>query len=163
MTSHVCPSPEWGRNDTRKIPRMGEAKPALPTFTSDKTTNPSFMTTTTQMADRKIPGTVLPKEGWTERQQDTGWGWAAAHLLPFAGLIYAYQRRTITPLLHVVGGSFLIAFAVGFYSGLKDFNMSEEALDTTSTLASLVATPFLAKAGIDKARKFAAAKLEEDA
>ena len=140
---------------------MGEVKPALPTFTDIKTNNPSFMTTTT-IAEKKVPGTVLPKEGWTERQKDTGWGWALAHMLPFAGLIYAYQRRTITPMLHVIGGSFIIAFTVGFYSGLMDSKMTDQSLDNTTTLLSVAATPLLAKKGIDRARKFAAVKLGKD-
>ena len=36
-------------------------------------------------------------KGWELRQEDTGWGRAFAHVIPFYPLINACQRDTITP------------------------------------------------------------------
>ena len=37
-------------------------------------------------------------EGFQNRQKDVGWGYAVAHVVPFVGLYYAINRRTITPV-----------------------------------------------------------------
>ena len=34
-------------------------------------------------------------EGWSNRQKDTGWGYAFAHLLPFVLIYYAITRRNL--------------------------------------------------------------------
>ena len=90
------------------------------------------------------------KEGaWQLRQQDTGWGRAIAHLVPFYGLYYACQRRTFTPLLlNIIGG-----FALGAVIGVAGSNASEVQKDNAALFLGLTATPFLAKKGIDMARK----------
>lgn len=103
------------------------------------------------------------RETFEDRQRDTGWGWAFAHILPIAPLIYAVKRRTITPLLYNICGTFGAAFTLGLLLSLGGVETTEQQDETTGFLVGLVTTPLLAKAGIEKARKFAAAKLEEDA
>ncbi len=89
------------------------------------------------------------ESAWQLRQQDTGWGRAIAHLVPFYGLYYACQRRTVTPLLlNIVGG-----FSLGVLIGVAGANASETQQENAGLLLGLTATPFLAKKGIDMARK----------
>ena len=104
-------------------------------------------------------GHVTPTKtgAFKNRQQDDGWGRAVAHLLPVYPLIYAWTRRTVTPLLHVAGGSFLIGIALG----LATPEMNENKSDALAAGLGLVATPLLAKAGIDRARRFGAQQLNE--
>ena len=89
------------------------------------------------------------ESSWQLRQQDTGWGRAIAHLIPFYGLYYACQRRTITPLLlNIVGG-----FSLGVLVGVAGANASETQRENAGLFLGLVSTPFLSKKGIDMARK----------
>jgi len=89
------------------------------------------------------------ESAWQLRQQDTGWGRAIAHLIPFYSLYYACQRRTITPLLiNLVGG-----FSIGVLVGLIGANASETQQENAGLFLGLTATPFLSKKGIDMARK----------
>ena len=91
------------------------------------------------------------------RQQDIGWGFALAHLIPFVGIFYAFSRKTITPFLIAIGVNFSTAFLVGFLM----FQSSEEELNTVVTLLTFVTTPVAAKVGITKARTYAKKRLEE--
>ena len=92
-------------------------------------------------------------EGFQNRQKDVGWGYAIAHLVPFVGLYYAITRRTITPLLFVFLGNFAIGFTYGVIIAIINPNYDEKKLENSATLIGLVATPILAKKGIEKARK----------
>ena len=105
----------------------------------------------------KEPQPLIPAkdQGLSNRLQDTGWGRATAHLIPFYGLIYAITRRTITPGLYVFGGSFIIGMAIG----LATPNMTEQQSDRLAAGVGLVFTPLLAKAGIDQSRKYAEKEL----
>ena len=90
-----------------------------------------------------------PESAWQERQQDTGWGRAFAHLIPGYGIFYAIRRRTFTPLLlNIVGG-----FSLGIFVGLVGANATQTQRETTAMWLGLAATPLLAKQGIDMARK----------
>lgn len=105
------------------------------------------------MTTIKQPEPLIPvkEQGHANRLQDTGWGRAAAHLIPFYGLIYAVTRRTVTPALYIFGGSFIIGLGVG----LANPNMTETQQKSTANAFALLATPVLAKFGIDQARKHA--------
>lgn len=106
----------------------------------------------------------MPKrKAFEDRQSDTGWGWAAAHLIPLVALIYAIKRKTVTPILYSMGGTFGAALILGIILGIADVKTTDQQNETAGTFVALVSSPLLAKAGIEKARKFAAQKLEEDA
>ena len=120
------------------------------------------MTTTEQTTGQalmaaKEPSPIIPTKGtgWENRQQDTGWGRAVAHIVPIYPLIYAITRRTITPALYVLGGT----FAIGVGVALANPNMTEKQIDSMATTYGVLATPFLAKAGIRQARKYAELRL----
>ena len=122
------------------------------------------MTITNTLIETKDVST-LPKgkkKAFENRQLDTGWGWAFGHLLPIVPLIYAIQRRTITPVLYNSIGAFSTAFIVGIIMGLTAPDTTEKEYENAAKAIGLITTPLLAKQGIDKARKYAATKLEED-
>ena len=98
-------------------------------------------------------------EGWSNRQKDAGWGYAFAHLLPFVWIYYAITRRTITPLLYQVCGSFAIGFIIGFVSVLVNPNVDEESIENLITIGALIGSPLFVKKGIDQSRLFAKNKL----
>tara|TARA_Y100001970_G_scaffold291386_1_gene428346 strand:- start:6025 stop:6348 length:324 start_codon:yes stop_codon:yes gene_type:complete len=91
-------------------------------------------------------------EGFQNRQKDTGWGYAIAHVIPFVGIYYALTRRTITPLLYVCLGNLTIGFIYGMIIGILNPNYDEKKLEDSATLIGLVSAPILAKKGIEKAR-----------
>tara|TARA_Y100001968_G_C19058816_1_gene572732 strand:- start:47 stop:367 length:321 start_codon:yes stop_codon:yes gene_type:complete len=101
-------------------------------------------------------------EGFSNRQKDTGWGYALAHLIPFVWIYYAITRRTITPFLYQIGGAFIVGFSIGAVSAIVNPNIEEDTLEGLGGLGGLVATPFLAKKGIDEARKFGKMQLENN-
>jgi len=47
------------------------------------------------------------KIAYERRLKDTGWGYAFAHLIPFFGLYYAIDRRTISPIFYIATGTFI--------------------------------------------------------
>ena len=98
-------------------------------------------------------------EGWSNRQKDTGWGYAFAHLLPFVWIYYAITRRTITPVLYQVCGAFSIGFSIGFVSVIVNPNVDEESIENLGTIGALIGSPILVKKGIDQSRLFAKNKL----
>ena len=98
-------------------------------------------------------------EGWSNRQKDTGWGYALAHLLPFVWIYYAITRRTVTPFLHQILGAFAIGFSIGFVSVLVNPNVEDETVENLVTLGVLIGSPLLVKKGIDQSRIFAKNKL----
>ena len=91
------------------------------------------------------------------RQQDIGWGYALAHLIPFVGIFYAFSRKTITPFLITIG----VNLSTGFLVGILMFQSSEEETNIIATLLSFVTTPVAAKVGITKARNYAKKRLDE--
>ncbi len=97
------------------------------------------------------------------RQLDTGWGYAiASSWVPLVGLYYAITRRTITPFLYAIGGTFALTLLVvlGAAIGETDEKRMEQATDI-GTLVSLVASPFFVKRGITKARLSAKNELDQ--
>ena len=101
-------------------------------------------------------------EGLSNRQKDTGWGYAFAHLIPFVWIYYAITRRTITPFLYQLGGAFIIGFSIGAVSVIVNPNVEDDTVEGLGALGGLVATPFLTKKGIDQARKFGKKQLENN-
>ena len=99
-------------------------------------------------------------EGFKNRQKDTGWGYAIAHIIPFVGIYYALTRRTITPLLFTFLGNIIIGFIYGMVIGVLDPNYDEKKLENSATLIGLVSTPILVKKGIEKARKYGKNKID---
>tara|TARA_Y100001968_G_C19105120_1_gene594483 strand:- start:34 stop:354 length:321 start_codon:yes stop_codon:yes gene_type:complete len=101
-------------------------------------------------------------EGLSNRQKDTGWGYAFAHLIPFVWIYYAITRRTITPFLYQIGGGIILGFSIGVVSAIVIPNVEDDTLEGLGGLVGVVATPVLAKKGIDKARKFGKKQLENN-
>ena len=99
-------------------------------------------------------------EGWSNRQKDTGWGYAFAHWIPFVWIYYAITRRTITPFLYQIGGAFIVGFSIGFVAAIVNPKVDEETLDGLAGLGGVVASPLVVKKGIDKSRKFGKKQLE---
>ena len=91
------------------------------------------------------PNLISKEESWSIRQKDKGWGYAVAHIVPFVWIYYAASRRTITPALFVFFGAFIIGL----------FTPEEKA-----TPFAFIATPFLAKAGIVKAKNYGDLKIK---
>ena len=98
-------------------------------------------------------------EGWSNRQKDTGWGYAFAHLLPFVWIYYAITRRTITPFLYQFCGAIVIGFCIGFISGMVNPKIEDEIVESFGTVGALIGSPLLVKKGIDQSRLFAKNKL----
>ena len=98
-------------------------------------------------------------EGWSNRQRDTGWGYAFAHLLPFVWIYYAFTRRTITPFLYQLGGTIAIGFSIGFASVIINPSVDDETIENLATLGAFIGSPLLVKKGIDQSRIFAKDKL----
>ena len=98
-------------------------------------------------------------EGWSNRQKDTGWGYAFAHCIPFVWIYYAITRRTITPFLYQTCGAFVIGFTIGFASAMVYPTFEDETLESLGTLGALIGSPLLVKKGIDQSRLFAKNKL----
>ncbi len=101
-------------------------------------------------------------EGLSNRQKDTGWGYACAHLIPFVWIYYAITRRTITPFLYQIGGTFIVGFSIGVVSSIVNPYVLEDTVEGLASLGGAVATPFLAKKGIDQARKYGKKQLENN-
>tara|TARA_B100000945_G_C20285410_1_gene550752 strand:- start:62 stop:382 length:321 start_codon:yes stop_codon:yes gene_type:complete len=99
-------------------------------------------------------------EGFQNRQKDTEWGYALAHIVPFVGIYYAITRRTITPLLIAFLGNLAIGFTYGFLIAIINPNYDEEKVETSATLIGLVTMPIIAKKGIEKARIYGKEKID---
>ena len=95
---------------------------------------------------RKVGKENSKKKGWELRQKDSSWGYAIAHIIPLVWIYYAVTRRTITPFLYTSIGSLIIGFIVP---------------EELSTALPILATPFLAKAGIVQAKEHGLLKLKE--
>ena len=99
------------------------------------------------------------RDAFELRQQDTGWGHAFAHLIPFYGLFYACQRRTITPFAYAFFGRLASAFMLGLLIGTVAPESDDKTIDKFLPV-TLLAIPVWVKLGIDSARKQGADKLE---
>ena len=118
--------------------------------------NPSFGDPTS--TEFNLQEGELLLDAYKRRQKDTGWGYAFAHLVPFVSVWYAFNRKTIFPLLYTtVGGMIISLFAVGITSGSKN---PYTAVPFAQVLG-VFSTPFIVKAGIDKARKYAKNKMKK--
>ena len=84
-------------------------------------------------------------EGWSNRQKDTGWGYAFAHWIPFVWIYYAITRRTITPFLYQIGRSFIDGFSIWLVSGIVNTNIDEETVEDLAGLRGVVVSPLLIK------------------
>ena len=101
-------------------------------------------------------------KAFKRRQKDTGWGYAMAHLVPFVGIYYAINRRTITPFLFSFLGAIAIGFTYGVLLVIIDPNYEEQEVETADTLIALVTIPILNKLGMEKARRYAKKRLLQD-
>ena len=99
-------------------------------------------------------------KAFQRRQKDQGWGYAVGQILTPIGLYYAITRRTLTPIAYDVTGSLLIGFCVPTAYSYFAPTLSIEQITIVSWLASIAATPLLAKTGIDNARDYAKQQLE---
>ena len=91
------------------------------------------------------------------RQQDIGWGYAFAHLIPFVGIFYAFSRKTITPLFIGIGVNLSIRFLVVILM----LASGEEEANFFLRYLTFVTTPVAVKVGITKARTYAKKRLDE--
>ena len=91
------------------------------------------------------------------RQQDIGWGYAFAHLIPFVGIFYAFSRKTITPLFIGIG----VNLSVRFLVVILMLASGEEEATFFYQLSQFVTTPIAVKVGITKARIYAKKRLDE--
>ena len=91
------------------------------------------------------------------RQQDIGWGYALAHIIPFVGIFYAFSRKTITPLFIGTGVNLSIRFLVVILM----LASGEEEANFFLRYLTFVTTPVAAKVGITKARTYAKKRLDE--
>jgi len=123
---------------------------------------PRQMTTIpTNNKDQKAVGSVHTlEESFELRQGDTGWGYACASLLPLVHLYYAWTRRTITPLVADVAGSFVTALFISIAVTVANPDVSPKARQNLANL-SIFSSPVWVKLGINSARKQGAKKLQE--
>ena len=91
------------------------------------------------------------------RQQDIGWGYAFAHLIPFVGIFYAFSRKTITPLFIGIG----VNLSVRFLVVILMIASGKEESTFFYQISQLVTTPIAVKVGITKARTYAKKRLDE--
>ena len=91
------------------------------------------------------------------RQQDIGWGYAFAHLIPFVGIFYAFSRKTITPLFIGIGVNLLVRFLVVILM----LASGEEEATFFYQLSQFITTPVAVKVGITKAQTYAKKRLDE--
>ena len=107
-------------------------------------------------------------QGWSNRQKDTGWGYALAHYIPGVAIYYSITRRTISNFTAVIGSSVLIEFFVVLIA-INEFHfpsLFEEApVDENTSLLILFLTilvqPFVVKLAISEARKDGKKKLKK--
>ena len=99
-------------------------------------------------------------QGWSNRQKDTGWGYAFAHLVPGVWIYYSITRRTITNFIHVFFGLkgigiIVVALLESKYYVPSFFNKGNlnESTEIVLFLLSLILTPLVAKYAISEARE----------
>ncbi len=77
------------------------------------------------------------------RDKDTGWGYAWAHLVPIVPIYYAITRRTLTPILFIA--------AAGIIFSAAETNQKEET-QVFLAIVNLFTTPVVAKLAIKHMR-----------
>ena len=95
----------------------------------------------------KISGSIKPGliKAYKLRQQDDGWGYAFAHIIPLVWIYYAITRRTITPFLY----SFILGFVFSAIFG-------------EAWVIAYLFSPLVFKFAIRNAREYAKQKLKEN-
>ena len=107
-------------------------------------------------------------QGWSNRQKDTGWGYAFAHYIPGVGIYYSITRRTISNFTTVIGSNFLIEIFVVLIA-INEFHFpswfEEAPVDENTSLLiwiiMLLVQPFAVKLAISEARKDGKKKLKK--
>ena len=99
-------------------------------------------------------------QGWSNRQKDTGWGYAFAHYIPGVSIYYSITRRTITNYICLYGSKVLIELIVVFLLEPKFYAPRlfyyppvEEDTLITIVLLQILLSPLLMKLAISEARK----------
>ena len=94
----------------------------------------------------KISGSIKPGliKAYKLRQQDDGWGYAFAHIIPLVWIYYAISRKTITPFVYC----FILSFICGIIFG-------------EAWAICYLFIPFATKLAIRNAREYAKQKLKE--
>ena len=87
---------------------------------------------------------TIKKTARVNRDKDTGWGYAWAHLVPIVPIYYAITRRTLTPILFIAAASFIFSAAQ---------NNQKEETQIFLILVDFLTTPVVAKLAINHMRK----------
>lgn len=91
--------------------------------------------------------TITTKEkARSNREKDSGWGYACAHCIPVVPIYYAITRRTITPLIYLFSTGIVIGFS------LSMLELEKNKQDGLANILSILATPLAAKIGISQIR-----------
>ena len=111
-------------------------------------------------------------QGWSNRQKDTGWGYAFAHYIPGVGIYYSITRRTISNFSIVLGAQLLIRLIVVYiatdelyFPSLFDEPPVDQDTSDLILFFDLLLTPLFAKLAISTARddgKNRLRKIEEE-
>ena len=107
-------------------------------------------------------------QGWSNRQKDTGWGYAFAHYIPGVFIYYSITRRTINNVTSILGSRFFIEVFVVLIA-INEFHIpsliSEPPVEENTSLLIFFLTtlvqPFVVKLAISDARKDAKEKLKK--
>ena len=82
-------------------------------------------------------------QGWSNRQKDTGWGYAFAHYIPGVGIYYSITRRTISNVTAILGSRFFIEVFVVLIA-INEFHFpswfEEAPVDENTSLLILIIT-----------------------
>ena len=107
-------------------------------------------------------------QGWSNRQKDTGWGYAFAHLIPFVNIYYSITRRTISNFSIVFGAQLLLETIVVFNATGEFYFASlffeapvDEDTNNLILLLNALMTPLFAKMAIYHARNDAKKRLRK--
>ena len=99
-------------------------------------------------------------QGWSNRQKDTGWGYAFAHYIPGVALYYGITRRTLDNIWIINGGQIFVQIIVVFllesrfrFPRLFDYEGLNENTLVVVIFFDLLLLPFFAKLAISEARK----------
>jgi len=99
-------------------------------------------------------------KAFQRRQRDSGWGYAFGQILTPIGLYDAITRRTLTPIAYDISGSLVIGLIVPTVYRYFAPTLGMDQVTVVSWIASIAATPLLAKTGIDNACDHARQQLE---
>ena len=88
-------------------------------------------------------------EGFNNRQEDTGWGKAFCHIIPFYFIYYGITRRTLTPMFYAFAGNLVLGFCFGFIYALINPNYVEENLKNHLRVLGVTSTRSFGEEKID--------------